>query len=87
MLGIAVYLTAVCVALDRRNGRTWEQLTVRYHPGPGLGAAFRNAGVLLEMVDYACRAEGKIDGSLAEALRREAMRVRWAASMGIAPWV
>jgi len=79
MVSIAGYLTAVWIALDRRNHQTWEQLAVRIHPGVGRWAAFHNAGVSLEMVDYASQASNPIDASLAQKLRTEAMRVRLAA--------
>ena len=85
VVSIAVYLAAIRVAFDRRNRRTWEQMIMRLDPGPGRLATFRNAGILLEMIDHACQADGKIDASLAEALRREAMRVRLAAVLGSAP--
>jgi len=86
MVAIAASLTTVRVNLDRRNHRSWEQLVVRLDPGQGRRAAFRNACILLEMIDYACLAEKPIDGSLAEALRAEAMRVRLAAVLRPAPW-
>jgi hypothetical protein len=79
MVSIAGYLTAVWIALDRRNHRTWEQLTVRIHSRPGRRAAFHNAGILLEMVDFACQSDKPIDASQARTLRTEAMRVRLAA--------
>jgi hypothetical protein len=82
---IALYLTAFCVTLDRRNQRTWEDMAASYQPEPGRYVAFRNAGTLLGMVDYACLAERHLDNSLAETIRREAMKNRIAALLGSAP--
>jgi len=86
VVSVAVYLTTVRVALDRRNRRTWELVAARYRPGQGRNAAFRNAGVLLEMVDYACQAEAPLDAALAEKLRAEAMRARLAAILVRTHW-
>jgi hypothetical protein len=83
VVSIAGYLTAVWIALDRRNHRTWEQVTARIQPGPGRWAAFHNAGVLLEMADFAFQAEKPIDSSLAQSVRSEAMRVRM--GFGLSP--
>jgi hypothetical protein len=76
VVSMAAYLTTMRVALDRRNRRSWEQVVARHQPGASKRAVFHNAGVLLEMVDYSCNAQRPVDASLAEALRREAMRVR-----------
>jgi hypothetical protein len=76
----------MCVILGRRNNCSWEELISQHHPGAGRRIAFWNAGVLLKMVDYACRAEKPIDAALAEALRTEAMRVRFAAILVPIDW-
>jgi hypothetical protein len=86
VVSIAGYLTAVWIALDRRNHQTWEQLAVRIHTAPGRWAAFHNAGISLEMVDFACQADRPIDAKLARTLRAEAMRVRLAAVMAPNRW-
>jgi hypothetical protein len=86
VVSVAAYLTAVRVTLDSRNHRTWEHLAAQLNPGSGRRAAFHNAGVLLEMVDYACHADNPIDVSLAEVLRAEAMRVRLGAVLAPTPW-
>jgi hypothetical protein len=83
---ITAYLTGICVVLDRRNRRTWEQLVMRYQPGSDTRAEFRNAGVLVEMVDYACHGDERMAASLAESLRREAMEVRLGSVLGSLPW-
>jgi hypothetical protein len=87
VVSIAGYLTAVRIALDRRNSRSWEMLAARSLPGPGRRAVFHNAGVLLEMVDFACQADKPIDASQAEALRTESMRVRFAAVLAPRRWI
>jgi hypothetical protein len=87
VVSIAVYLAAMGVALDRRNRRTWESLAARLAPGSGRRVPFRNAGVLLEMVDYACRADNHFDASLAETLRSEAIRVRLGTVLSPTHWV
>ena len=87
VVSIAGYLTAVRIALDRRNCRQWELLTAQSQSGSGRRAAFRNAGVLLEMLDFASAAGKPIDASLAESLRAEAMRVRFAAVLAPHRWV
>jgi len=84
---ITAYLTGVYVALDRRNRASWQELAGRLAPGSGRRTAFHNAGVLLEMMDYARRADKPIDAALAESLRREAMRARLAAFLAPAPRV
>ena len=83
---IAAYLVAAGVAIDRSNHRTWEMLSARLEVGSGRYVAFCNAGVLLEMIDYACNAEKPIDASLAEALRSEAMRMRLEAVLAPKRW-
>ena len=86
LVSIAGYLTAVWIGLERRNHLTWEQLTARIDPGTGRWAAFHNAGVSLEMVDYASQAGRPIDASLAKNLRDEAMRMRFAAVLTPTRW-
>jgi hypothetical protein len=76
VVSIAAYLTAERVMLDHCNHRTWDGLTGQVDPGTGRRAVFHNAGVLLEMIDYACQVERSIDSALADALRVEAMGVR-----------
>ena len=85
VVSIATFLTAAWFQLDRRLHRNWDQLARRVETGTGRWVAYRNAGVLLEMIDFARRAERPIDAALAEALRVEAMRVRLAIWM-TSPW-
>ncbi len=84
VLLIAGYLVIVRSALYRRIRCSWEELAKQVDPGSGSLAAFRNAGVLLQMIDYACHADRPIDSALAESLRREARAIRlgaiWVAS-------
>ncbi len=86
VVSIAAYLPAVRVMLDRRNHRTWEQLAVRLKAGSGEVTLFRNAGVMLEMADYARHSENPIDAVLAATLRGEALRVRLAVVWACVPW-
>ena len=50
---------------------TWE----RIHGPRGLWAMYRNAGLMLEMADFACR-NGEVDPVLLEALRNDATQIR-----------
>ena len=42
----------------------------------GLWSMFENAGVMLEMADFAARNGDAVDGELLEAIRRDAMSIR-----------
>jgi hypothetical protein len=86
VVSIAAYLAVVRVALGRRIRCSWEQLVREIDPGSGERAAFRNAGVLLQMIDYACQAKEPMDAALAEALRAKAMGIRIGAVWVSAPW-
>lgn len=48
----------------------------RLHASHGLWAMFQNAGVMLEMADYAARNSDSIDGELLAAFRSDAMQTR-----------
>jgi hypothetical protein len=61
--------------LNTTPGETWE----RMQGFRGILAMYRNAGVMLEMVDYAGRnsdPSGSIDRILLETLRSDAMQIR-----------
>jgi hypothetical protein len=51
---------------------TWE----RMQGFRGIRAMYRNAGVMLEMVDYAARNSDSIDRIMIETLRSDAMQIR-----------
>lgn len=88
---IAGFLVSVRTELYRRFRRSWEQLADQIEPaigghGNSRLVAFRNADILLQMIDYACQAEKPIDAALAEAMRREAYQVRLGTIWASAPW-
>jgi hypothetical protein len=83
---IAAYLAAVRTALYRRIRCSWQRLVTRIDPGTGNYAAFRNAGVLLEMIDYAGQSDRPIDAGQAETLSVEARQVRLRALWEATPW-
>jgi hypothetical protein len=61
--------------LNTTPAETWE----RMQGFRGIRAMYRNAGVMLEMVDYAARnsdPSGSIDRILLETLRSDAMQIR-----------
>lgn len=86
VVSIGAYLAAVRTALYRRMRCSWQQLVSQIDTGSGRRAAFRNAGVLLKMIDYACQGDRPIDSALAETLRAEAHRIRLGAVWAPAPW-
>jgi hypothetical protein len=49
----------------------------------GLWAMFQNAGVMLEMADYAARNNPEVDRLLLETLRSDAMQIRLCVIMGL----
>jgi hypothetical protein len=89
----AAYLTASAVMLHRRNQLSWESLSSRLHPAWSSGgyaplvvnasdcstrwSAFRDAGVLVQMADFADRNGSAIDPSLLASLRADAIRMRF----------
>jgi hypothetical protein len=61
--------------LNASPGETWE----RMQGFRGIRAMYHNAGVMLEMADYAARnidSSGSIDPALLETLRSDAMQIR-----------
>ncbi len=55
--------------------------------GPrGLWAMFQNAGVMLEMADFAARNNPGVDRLLLETLRSDAMQIRLCVIMGLAQY-
>jgi hypothetical protein len=61
--------------LNTTPGETWE----RIHGFRGIRAMYHNAGVMLEMADYAARnieSSDSIDRVLLETLRSDAMQIR-----------
>ena len=58
--------------LSATSGDVWQRLE-----GPkGLCAIYQNAGVMLEMADYAARNSGSVDRKLLAALISDAMHIR-----------
>lgn len=90
----AAYLAFSAVVLHRRNQLSWESLTSRLHPAWSSGgyapvaaiasdrfgrwSAFREAGVLMHMADFADRNGSAIDPSVLASLRVDAIRLRFA---------
>ncbi|HEV2472629.1 MAG TPA: hypothetical protein VGS41_08200 [Chthonomonadales bacterium] len=90
----AAYLAFSAAALHRRNQLSWESLSSRLHPGWAVDgsarvavvasersarwSAFRNAGVLMQMLDIADRSGCVIDQSVLSSLRNDAIRMRMA---------
>ena len=89
---IAAYLAFSVATLHRRNQVSWESLSSRLDPAWSLAgsagvavlasdrsvrwSAFRNAGVLMQMADYADRNGTAIDPSVLSSLRADAIRMR-----------
>ena len=86
VISIAVYLTAVWFGLDRRSRCSWDELAGRIGQGSGGRAALWNAGVLLQMIEYACEADKPFNPAQAEALRTESLQVRLRAIWVLTPW-
>jgi len=108
---IALYLGNFAAEQQRRNQQSWESLVGRLHQawhagGSGSGAAiatgrrelwaaYRDAGVIMQMADFAERNSGGLDPSLElsfdpsflKALRADAIQVRLAVLKAVArPW-
>jgi len=60
---------------DLSRPSLWKKLG-RIHGSKGLRTIYKNAGVMLEMADYAAHNCATLDPSLLESLRSEAMQVR-----------
>jgi hypothetical protein len=58
--------------LNSTPDETWEQI----QGARGLCAMYRNAGVMLQMADYAARNSDSIDLDLLAALRSDAVQIR-----------
>ena len=68
--------------LDATPEETWKRVR-----GPqGLCAMFQNAGVMVEMADYAARNSDSIDRELIETLRADAMHIRIYVAMALAQY-
>jgi hypothetical protein len=58
--------------LETTPEETWNRVRGPY----GLCAMFQNAGVMVEMADYAARNSDSVDHELLETLRNDAMHIR-----------
>jgi hypothetical protein len=58
--------------LDATPSETWSRIRGAY----GLWAMFQNAGVMVEMADYAARNCDTVDHELLEILRNDAIQIR-----------
>ncbi|HMG86928.1 MAG TPA: hypothetical protein VK574_14445 [Terracidiphilus sp.] len=90
----AAYLTFSAATLHRRNQLSWESLSSRLQPAWSVSSsarvavlasdrsarwsAFRDAGVLMQMADYADRNGVAVDPSVLASLRADAIRMRFA---------
>jgi hypothetical protein len=66
--------------LSATPDETWEQI----HGTRGLWTLFRNAGVMMEIADFAARNSESFDPALLHALRNDAMQIRLGAIDAIA---
>jgi hypothetical protein len=89
----AAYLAFSVAALHRRNQVSWESLSSRLHPASSISrsarvavlasdwstrwSAFRDAGVVMQMADYAERNGLAVDPSELASLRADAIRMRF----------
>src|SRR6266536_1331174 len=79
---VAIYLGHRTTLLHHRNMQSWESLVARLHPKWSVGGErrlwgmFREAGVMLEMADYAERNGTSVDLAIVNTLRRDALRIR-----------
>ena len=86
---IAAYLAFSVAMLHRCNQLAWQSLSSRIDQawlapalascGSARWSAFRSAGVLMQMADYADRNGGAVDPSVLASLRADAIRIRVAA--------
>jgi predicted Ser/Thr protein kinase len=88
---ITLYLVHCRVELQRRNQRSWQQIVSRFSPAlqsietarrisaTAPRVAFRNAGVMMEIADYAERNSSGLDIAAIEGLRSHALSVRFSA--------
>ncbi len=87
---VTLYVSYCGVQAHRRNARPWELLVARFQSAEaamadvagsaatrrsGLKAAYRVAGVALEMADYAVR-NAEADERLLQVLRGDAVQIR-----------
>ena len=69
--------------LDATPDETWKRIRGAY----GLWAMFQNAGVMVEMADYAARHCDTVDRELLETLRNDAIQIRICALTALARYV
>ena len=87
-----LYLVYSWVELRRRNQRSWPAIVSRLSPAwnaagnyivsPGsnkLWALYHDAGVLMELADYAERNDRNLDNRSIQELRGDALRMRFSA--------
>jgi hypothetical protein len=86
-------LTFVRVILGSRNHQSWESLVARLRPQTAaegiarpttirlreLWATFQNAGVLVQIIEYAERNGGGTDTGFLAELRNDVLRIRFSA--------
>lgn len=65
---------------------TPEDAWTRMEGPRGLWAMFQNAGVMLEMADFAARNHPNVDRVMIETLRSDAMQIRLCVLMGLAQY-
>jgi hypothetical protein len=79
---IASYLIFVAAELHRRNHRSWQAIVECLSPGlgdtDGRWTRFRDAGVMMQMTDFAER-NGFIDATYLREFRSAALGIRFAA--------
>jgi hypothetical protein len=87
---IATYLTSVAFAMHRRNRSSWTSLVSQLHPAwsaervriperlADRSRLFRDAGILMQMADFAERNGSAIPPATLASLREDAVRLRLA---------
>jgi hypothetical protein len=89
-LATSLYLVYSCVELRRRNQRSWQAIVSGLSPAWSaagsnvvssgsnkLWTLYRDAGVMMEIADYAQRNGSNLDNRSIEQLRGDAFRMRF----------
>ncbi|HUA93770.1 MAG TPA: hypothetical protein VL991_14450 [Terracidiphilus sp.] len=90
---VGAYLVRCRMEIHRRNQQTWEELLGKLSPGWSVAAfredfaagpqrlisIYRDAQVMQEIADYACRRLGRTNPALLQSVHRDATQARYRA--------